>query len=494
MKVKKYLKNPMHLGLKIQLWLLIVLMLVLILILYGYSIRKQTVEERMDNEFKEVMLEMEQIESESSFALITVSSLLKNSNLVDKDISFERLTRIWIDFLNSNEALHGFSGVFNNDTQVMLERSRLEGYLRVIRRNSDSLLFQKLIEREGEIIVKNSWTKQLTDKELSRWNSDLYSNVEGVAFSSFYISEVLNEPVLSVTKQSLKKDSQIHKLSVKVSLRGMLRRCSKIKGKDSHVILSDDSDKTMMIEDQRLEELNRYTTTLRVKEKMIEPFLNLTLRKDLFPITPIRYRYNGKWLFGEWSIFRMGNKQYRIGIVAQQDSSGYGVYAMAFAILIVVVIICVTFLLLKKDKALASIKDTASLKLIDSKPDPISDRDEVERIKSEVCLFFKNEKPYLLVDCSLGLISKRLNIDREVISNVVKVAYNKTVRELINDYRIEAAVHFFNKDEMRGSYSLDHLAGEFGYNSRTTFYREFKKRTGYSPGEYQMFRGRLLER
>ena len=53
--------------------------------------------------------------------------------------------------------------------------------------------------------------------------------------------------------------------------------------------------------------------------------------------------------------------------------------------------------------------------------------------------------------------------------------------DLVNSYRVELAKETLIKDK---HLSVEGVALNSGFNSRATFYRVFKKHTGFSPTEY----------
>jgi AraC-like DNA-binding protein len=53
----------------------------------------------------------------------------------------------------------------------------------------------------------------------------------------------------------------------------------------------------------------------------------------------------------------------------------------------------------------------------------------------------------------------------------------------VNTYRVEYVIDLMKNDEMR-NYTLLSIGFEAGFNSKSSFFRIFKKLTGKTPSEY----------
>lgn len=96
---------------------------------------------------------------------------------------------------------------------------------------------------------------------------------------------------------------------------------------------------------------------------------------------------------------------------------------------------------------------------------------------------FENTRIYLRSDISLDVLANELDIPKHHLSQVLNVYFKKSFYSFVADYRIKYAI---NKIELnRGALTLESLAYECGFNSRTSFNNYFKKITNLTPAEYQ---------
>lgn len=107
--------------------------------------------------------------------------------------------------------------------------------------------------------------------------------------------------------------------------------------------------------------------------------------------------------------------------------------------------------------------------------------------KSELFSQMKKEiqknKLYLDSKISLFKLSKSLNMETTVISDLINTQSNDNFYSFINKMRIEEFKCLIEKQEHL-KYNLDSLAGFSGFNSKSTFYRVFKEIEGITPLEY----------
>jgi AraC-like DNA-binding protein len=81
-------------------------------------------------------------------------------------------------------------------------------------------------------------------------------------------------------------------------------------------------------------------------------------------------------------------------------------------------------------------------------------------------------------------IAKRLGVPVHHISQVINEKLNQSFFEMIASYRIEEAKSLL-KDPEHDHLTIEDLADEVGYNSKSAFNRSFKKHTGVTPSEFK---------
>jgi ligand-binding sensor domain-containing protein/AraC-like DNA-binding protein len=103
----------------------------------------------------------------------------------------------------------------------------------------------------------------------------------------------------------------------------------------------------------------------------------------------------------------------------------------------------------------------------------------VEKVKQ----YIKSEKPYLNSELKLSAVSKELNIPSHHISQALNQVLDQSFSDFINKYRVRE-VRYMLENEAHQKLTLMAIARQCGFNSKTSFYRVFKKFTGKTPADY----------
>ena len=82
---------------------------------------------------------------------------------------------------------------------------------------------------------------------------------------------------------------------------------------------------------------------------------------------------------------------------------------------------------------------------------------------------------------SLSLLSGKLSINRNKLSQLINEEFNKNFNEWTNDYRIDAAKTLLEKSNM----SIKEIYYDIGYNSKSVFNKAFKSRVDTTPSEFR---------
>jgi AraC-like DNA-binding protein len=85
---------------------------------------------------------------------------------------------------------------------------------------------------------------------------------------------------------------------------------------------------------------------------------------------------------------------------------------------------------------------------------------------------------------SQPFISKKLGVPVHHISQVINEKLGQSFFEMIATYRIEEA-KILLRDASHDQLTIEDLADEVGYNSKSAFNRSFKKHTGITPSEFR---------
>jgi AraC-like DNA-binding protein len=104
----------------------------------------------------------------------------------------------------------------------------------------------------------------------------------------------------------------------------------------------------------------------------------------------------------------------------------------------------------------------------------------VESYTSRIVRFIEDQKPYVDPDLTLEKLALQLDIPKYHLSFVINTHLEKGFFDLINYYRVEEAKKLLLDGGMK-ALSVDSVGYEVGFNTKSAFYRWFKKLTGKTP-------------
>lgn len=110
--------------------------------------------------------------------------------------------------------------------------------------------------------------------------------------------------------------------------------------------------------------------------------------------------------------------------------------------------------------------------------------DEISSFSAEINDFFKKNKTYLQSDFSLASLAASINIPKHHLSQVINEEMHTTFYDLVNTKRIEYAMLLI-KEKNNMHLTLEGLGYECGFNSKSSFFHNFKKYAGKTPGQFK---------
>lgn len=98
--------------------------------------------------------------------------------------------------------------------------------------------------------------------------------------------------------------------------------------------------------------------------------------------------------------------------------------------------------------------------------------------------YMDKEQPYLNPDITLKDLAKLLNMTHNHLSSIINDYMHKNFYDLINTYRVNHVKELLGREDTTRKLTLLSIGFDSGFNSKSTFYRIFKKHTGMTPSEY----------
>lgn len=123
---------------------------------------------------------------------------------------------------------------------------------------------------------------------------------------------------------------------------------------------------------------------------------------------------------------------------------------------------------------------TSSIRTIETMKQSSILLDDYEK---ELRHYFEESKLFLRTDISLDLLSEKTGIPKHHLSRLFNLKMGKNFYQVISEYRIKYAEERIKEDS---NLTIESLAYECGFNSKSSFNKYFKKYTNYSPSMYKL--------
>jgi AraC-like DNA-binding protein len=172
-------------------------------------------------------------------------------------------------------------------------------------------------------------------------------------------------------------------------------------------------------------------------------------------------------------------------------------YASILILIVAIFIITIRefFLLKKKNKLLfkktveltkteqffeADTTHLSTLPNLESQPIDFSDTELTNSLEK----LFKEEKLYTDNSITLNILAEKLKTNRTYLSREINKKYQCNFNQLINKYRIKEARKILLTEKYK-NYTIEGIAQEVGFNSKSSFNAAFKSYTGITPSYYR---------
>ena len=107
-----------------------------------------------------------------------------------------------------------------------------------------------------------------------------------------------------------------------------------------------------------------------------------------------------------------------------------------------------------------------------------------EEIRTQILTYFKEEVPYLNSELSIQFLSEELNIPKHQLTEVLNTIIGKNFFQFVNEYRVEAVKQKLS-DTTNNKFSLEAIAYDCGFSSKSSFFSVFKNITGKTPLQFK---------
>lgn len=131
---------------------------------------------------------------------------------------------------------------------------------------------------------------------------------------------------------------------------------------------------------------------------------------------------------------------------------------------------------LPKDVEVASPNDPENIPNIDS--------EMLANLQQSIKDAMERDKLFLDSDLSLGKLAALLNTNTKYVSYCINTCFDKNFSTFVNEYRIHEAIRLIDTDTIQ-QYTLEAIAEQSGFKSRSVFITAFKKVTGKTPSQFK---------
>lgn len=113
----------------------------------------------------------------------------------------------------------------------------------------------------------------------------------------------------------------------------------------------------------------------------------------------------------------------------------------------------------------------------------LSDADK-NRIAQLVQQVMEQTEVIIQSDFTVEKLAQNISTGQKYVSQVINETFECNFNTLLGRYRIREACRRFNNPQRYGSYTIESIARDLGFKSRSNFATTFKKHTGLNPSEY----------
>lgn len=181
-----------------------------------------------------------------------------------------------------------------------------------------------------------------------------------------------------------------------------------------------------------------------------------------------------------------GNSDYETQLEIIVEYPWYVTYGIA-AIVVIIVLLGIGWKYWRRKVAIVGMKQDADDELLNAaahRPKtPRASQEKLDSLYEQLIDYFETEKPYLNKQLKSADIAAALSCSISSLSECLSFKLNTNFSDFVAHYRVEAFVQK-QKQEDISLYTLMSIAESCGFNSKSSFFRLFKKQMGCTPLEY----------
>lgn len=112
----------------------------------------------------------------------------------------------------------------------------------------------------------------------------------------------------------------------------------------------------------------------------------------------------------------------------------------------------------------------------------ITNSEKTDNLVSKLNTIMVDEKLFTNPDLKLSEVAKKLEISKHELSKLINDNIRKSFADFINEYRVEEAK---KQIKTNSQYTIEAIGNQSGFNSKSAFYKAFKKFTGTTPARFK---------
>lgn len=112
------------------------------------------------------------------------------------------------------------------------------------------------------------------------------------------------------------------------------------------------------------------------------------------------------------------------------------------------------------------------------------EEEEEDNYRSQIEEYFKMHDDFLNAEFRQQNLADHMGIPKNRLSQIINQLFNQNFNQLVNEKRIEIAIEKIQSNVWK-NLTIEGIAQEVGFKSRTTFNKAFQEKTGLTPSQFR---------